>query len=446
MSTEITIGARLDRLPVAKFHRRVLWLIALGLFFDTFDIWLAGGVVAALVKSNFATVKSSALFISVTGLGLGIGALAGGYLGDHYGRKFSYQFNLLIFGLGSLAAALVPNMTWLIALRFLMAVGLGAEVVIGYGTIAEFVPARVRGTWLGYTTLIANFSFACSALLAVVLVPISWRYMFIIVAVGALFLWFSRRVLTESPRWLESKGLHQKAEEVVSSIEKEVEKEKGPLPPVVPSVKSSTKEEQLPWLCIFKGKLLGRTITASLTWSAQSIAAGVWVVWLPTLLMRQGIDFKHSLGFTAAIALGGPVGGLIALTVIDRFSRKWLVVITALLCALFGIIYSMQVTPTLLIISGAFFMCALFMYNSVNFATYVPEMFPTNVRLRATGFVNVVGRVCLIISPFWAAYILEKFNSTYYVYFTVVVIFIIAAISVIIWGPETRKKTIEEIG
>lgn len=97
-------------------------------------------------------------------------------------------------------------------------------------------------------------------------------------------------------------------------------------------------------------------------------------------------------------------------------------------------------------VCGFLFFTVLYTYNTVNFAVYIPEMFPTNIRLRATGFINVTGRVCLILSPLWAAYILTRFASTYYVYLTVVVSFLLAALGVIIWGPETQKKTLEEIG
>src|ERR1700733_10042933 len=120
----VNAGGRLDRLPIGSFHYRIMWLIGIGMFFDGFDIYLGGSVVAATFKSGFSTLGQNALFVSLTFVGMMVGALATGFLGDRYGRRFTYQVNLLLFGLSSLAAAFAPNMTVLIFLRFLMGMGL----------------------------------------------------------------------------------------------------------------------------------------------------------------------------------------------------------------------------------------------------------------------------------------------------------------------------------
>src|ERR1700720_282462 len=127
-------------------------LIGIGMFFDGFDIYLIAPVLGAMLRSGFSTLGQNALFISATFLGMMLGSFATGFLGDRYGRRFTYQFNLLLFGLASLAAAFAPNMAVLIACRFVMGVGLGAENVVGYATMTEFVPARSRGKWLGFPT------------------------------------------------------------------------------------------------------------------------------------------------------------------------------------------------------------------------------------------------------------------------------------------------------
>ena len=77
-----------------------------------------------------------------------LGSLITGFVGDKFGRRFTYQINLLIFGLASLAAAFAQDMTQLIACRFVQGLGLGAEIVVGYSTMTEFVPPKTRGRWL----------------------------------------------------------------------------------------------------------------------------------------------------------------------------------------------------------------------------------------------------------------------------------------------------------
>ena len=127
------------------------------------------------------------MFISATFVGMMLGSFGTGFLGDRYGRRFTYQFNLLVFGLASLAAAFAPNMTILIACRFVMGVGLGAENVVGYSTMTEFVPARTRGKWLGLMAVCVVTGLPVSLLVASLVVPqFGWRAMFVLGGVGAL--------------------------------------------------------------------------------------------------------------------------------------------------------------------------------------------------------------------------------------------------------------------
>ncbi len=134
MAIAVNAGARLDRLPISSFHYRIFWLVGAGMFFDGYDLYVAGGVLASAVQSKFSTVPQNLQFISLTFVGMTLGALITGFVGDKYGRRFTYQINLLLFGLASLAAAFTQDMNQLIACRFVQGLGLGAEIVVGYST------------------------------------------------------------------------------------------------------------------------------------------------------------------------------------------------------------------------------------------------------------------------------------------------------------------------
>src|SRR6202023_2287730 len=126
MQATANAGARLDRLPISSFHRRIMWLIGIGMFFDGFDIYVAATVLGATLKSGFSTMHQNAEFISVTFVGMMVGAFLTGFLGDRYGRRFTYQTNLAIFGLASVAAAFGPSMRSLVLGRYVLDAGLGA--------------------------------------------------------------------------------------------------------------------------------------------------------------------------------------------------------------------------------------------------------------------------------------------------------------------------------
>ena len=105
MALAVNAGARLDRLPISSFHYRIFWLVGAGMFFDGYDLYVAGGVLASVAQSQFSTLAQIPQFISLTFVGMTAGALITGFIGDKFGRRFTYQINLLIFGLASLAAA-----------------------------------------------------------------------------------------------------------------------------------------------------------------------------------------------------------------------------------------------------------------------------------------------------------------------------------------------------
>src|ERR1700741_3114876 len=114
MTTSVNAAARLDRLPVSSFHYRIFWLVGAGMFFDGYDLYVAGGVLASTIQTKFSTLPQNLQFISLTFVGMTIGSLITGFVGDKYGRRFTYQINLLVFGLASFAAAFAQGMTQLL--------------------------------------------------------------------------------------------------------------------------------------------------------------------------------------------------------------------------------------------------------------------------------------------------------------------------------------------
>jgi MFS transporter, putative metabolite:H+ symporter len=234
VSFGVNAGGRLDRLPVGPFHYRILWLVGIGMFFDGFDIYVAGTVLASTLKSGFSTLSQNALFVSVIFVGMMIGSFVTGFLGDRYGRRFTYQANLLMFGLASIAAAFAPNMTVLILLRFIIGVGLGAENVVGYSTMTEFVPARTRGRWLGLMAVFVVTGLPVASLIGYLVIPLlGWRAMFVLGGARALVVWHMRKSLPESPRWLESVGRDAEADRLLRTIGMQAAL-RGPLPDPAP--------------------------------------------------------------------------------------------------------------------------------------------------------------------------------------------------------------------
>lgn len=444
MSATVNAGARLDRLPISRFHWRILSLIGGGMFLDAFEIYLAGSVLGSLVKSGWSDMAHNGQFITSTFLGMMIGAWTAGMIGDHFGRRFSYQLNLLIFGLASLAGAAAPSMTFLIAARFFMGLGLGAEIVIGYASLSEFVPPRVRGRWITGLAVLTNFALFASSMLGLLIIPsFGWRPMFAIAGVGALIVWYLRKAMPESPRWLERKGRMEEAERVMAAIEAEVSASGASLREPAPPTPNATKPLP-PFMAIFDGKMLGRTIAASAIAIATNAALYGFVVWMPTFFVQQGMSMVRSLGYTTLMAFGGPVGATFALFGTDRFGRKPTVVAASLLAVVFGLIYPYVGGTPLFVPVGFLLVASLFTIVGAGFALYIPELYPTDLRLRGVGFVNTLGRaagmgVPYLVVPVFAAAGIAGITTS------MAVILAVQALAVVLLGIETRHKPLEAL-
>lgn len=438
----VNAGGRLDRLPVARFHYRILWLIGAGMFLDGFDIYLAGGVLGALVKSGWSNLASNAQFISMTFAGMFFGAWLSGVLGDRYGRRFSYQFNLLIFGLASLAGAAAPTIGWLIVARFFMGLGLGAEIVVSYVTLSEFVPPQQRGLWGSALATITASSLVVASLVSYIVIPtIGWRWMFVIVAVGALLAWYFRRALPESPRWLESVGRIEEAERVLGAIEAEVAREK-PLPPVVNL--PAPVVVRPPFTVLFSKELIVRTFVGSVVLIALNTAVWGFIAWLPTFLVKQGMSVVTSLGYSTLISLGGPAGTLIGMWLADRMGRKPGIVVFSLVAIVLGSIYPYTVSPVLITLFGFGLVAAIYIPVTFAFSLYVPELFPTEVRMRGAGFCNTIGRVSSILTPY---VVVEAFQwgGVAAVIGVLSFMLLLQAIVVAAFGIETKQRSLEAL-
>src|ERR1700724_4564262 len=98
MQATANAGARLDRLPLSSVHRRIMWLIGVGMFFDGFDIYVAATVLGATLRSGFSTMGQNAEFVSVTFLGMMLGSFLTGFLSSRYGEPVTFQANNAFFG------------------------------------------------------------------------------------------------------------------------------------------------------------------------------------------------------------------------------------------------------------------------------------------------------------------------------------------------------------
>lgn len=438
----VNAGARLDRLPISSFHRRVLALIGIGMFFDGFDVYLAATVLGATLKSGFSTIGQNAQFVSVTFLGMMLGSLLTGFLGDRYGRRFTYQANLAVFGFASIASAFAPSMNALILLRGVMGLGLGAEMVVGFSTLTEFVPPRARGRWLGALSAMVVSSLPISGLIATAIIPrLGWRAMFVLGGLGALVVWYLRKALPESPRWLESVGRDEEANTLLEAIEREVSSQRGVLPP---PLKLATTQKLGGLQSLFGPMLLPRVIVGAVTLIVANTLIYGFVLWLPTFFVREGRSIAASFGSSLVMSIGAPIGSAIGAFTSDSWGRKPTIIGASLLTIFIGSFYPFIKDPVVLVVVGFLLMIPIYIQVTLLFAIYVPELFPTEVRMRATGICNTFGRGATIITPFLVVALLKSHGIGGVLSFMIGLL-IVQILLVLFLGIEPKNRRLEEL-
>jgi putative MFS transporter len=438
----VNAGARLDRLPISSFHRRIMWLIGAGMFFDGFDIYLAGIVLGATVKSGFSTIEQNRDFVSVTFIGMMLGSFVTGFLGDRFGRRFTYQSNLAIFGFASIAAAFAPSMSVLILIQAAIGFGLGAENVVGYSTLTEFVPPQSRGKWLGFMTVFVVTGLPVAALLGTIVIPrLGWRAMFVLGGLGALVVWYLRKKLPESPRWLESVGRTEDAEELLQGIEAEVAGEHSPLqPPEISRVVRHSRD----FSSLASPAILPRMILGSVSLIVINSLLYGFVTWLPTFFVLQGLSIARSFTYSLVMAVGAPIGSAIGALTADSWGRKPTIVGASLLTILIGSFYPFITSPLALMAVGFTLIVPIYVLVALLFAVYIPELFPTEIRLRASGICNTFGRGAIIFTSYIVV-ALYKSRGVGGVLVYMIGLLVVEILVVLTLGVEPRKRRLEEI-
>lgn len=448
----VNCGHRLDRLPNNKWHYQIFAMIAFGLLVCWSNA-IGGLVLAQLAEIGWTNNDISAIFSSLTTAGMFLGALLGGIIGDKIGRKKSILLFELIHIVSMLLGACSPNMTYLIIFRFIMGFGLGALLTTMFAGFTEYMPGRNRGMWSSRVSFIGNWSYPVCSTIAVFISPIftanmNWRIQFVIPSVlsliATLIIW---KKFPESPRWLESKGLYNEAEKIMSDIEAEVEKNTGKKLELIPtnSLEETKKTANISFAELFKGALLKRVILGSFVLIAMNVVQYTLINWLPTIFLAQGINLKDSIVLNTMSMFGAPFGIFIAMLIIDKIPRKVMGPGLLIVIAILGYIYSMQTNMTYITIIGFFLITFVYMYVCYASAVYVPEIWPTEAKLRGSGISNAVGRISGIIAPYAVASLLDT-KGPMGVFILLGVVSIIVAIAIITIGIETRGASIEEIG
>lgn len=439
------VAARLERLPVSGFHRRFISLIALGGWFDFFDIFMMAYLGAAMQQSGFLTRDEFGLTLAAGFVGMFIGTVLFGMGSDRFGRRTAFIFMLLIYSAFTLAGAFAPDAHWLMAARLLAGIGIGAELVVIDTYVTEMMPSRVRGRYVAITQVVGFTAIPAVAFLSRWLIPThwqmeGWRWVMVIGAAGAVFVWWLRRALPESPRWLEAQGRHAEAEAVMRRIEAQVQRDTGPLPQPAASPPLALEKPRV--VELFQSAYRRRTLLMLGFHLLQTIGIYGFANWAPTFLLAQGKSLGQSLEYGFWIALVSPVGPVLGLLTTELFQRRTALVALPLLMAATGFLFPLADSGIQIVFVGAAITIFSYWFSAVLHA-YQAELFPTRLRATGVGFTYSLSRLSAAFSSVIIGALLSQGVMAVFIFTGGAMV--LCALLVALLGPRTNGVVLEEL-
>jgi putative MFS transporter len=439
---EAFVGDALDEAKISPLHRRVVALIAAGYFCDVIDFTILGALIPFILKSNFATQGQAAIIGSAAILGMAIGTAGQGEFSDRYGRRFIYQFNLLLFGVFTILGAFASSVTLLVACRFIAGIGLGAEQPLAFAYAGEYAPKAIRGRVLAIVHFIGG---ACVWPIGTALVLLLgslidtpeyvWRGVWLLIGILALIVWVFRFTLPESPRYLATHGRGDEAIKVLERLGIA-----GPTTPLSTDVASNTKSD--PFAVVFR-MFPSRVVAGMICFTAFFGIAIGFTAWLPNIMNAKGFSITKSLQYTLAMNFAVPCASIFMMYALDKFGRKVTSICAFIAAGVMAMVFANAGTPIELMVIG--FIMFFFVQVAGNaMQIFTSEVFPTNARASGFGWASGVGRLMTaIILP--TILLVQNAWGLTTVFVCLATLLFIAAIAVTQLGPEAKQKGLDEI-
>lgn len=446
--TAESISARLERLPLSRWHIKARVIVGAVTFFDGFDQLMLAYSLPELAPKWGLTASGIAWLIAIGGIGMLVGALGGGWFADRVGRLNVIMFSLALYAVMSLGMAFTDSLMLFLVFRFIQGIGLGAEVPVAATYIGEITKAHGRGRFVLLYEVIFPIGLVASAVVSSWVVPNhGYKVLFALGAIPILLLPLIRK-LPESPRWLASRDRLDDADAAMTRIETEITTRSGKtLPPFEVGAIAPVKHERARFAELFQGVYLRRSLMLAGIWlTAYFVNYGI-ASWLPTLYVKTfDVGVETALRYSIFTTVAGLIGCILVALLIDNVGRRICITASMVLCSTMLFLlagFGASTAERVLLFSAG---SALFVF-AVNMALYVytAELYPTRMRALGCAFGGAAGRVGIIVGPLVVGVLLERTNSLDVVFVAFGIVALIGAVVVGLFAVETKQKTLEEI-
>jgi MFS family permease len=398
----------------SKAQWQTFWSAYLGWALDVMDLMLFAMLISYIslelgMERSFAgTIASATLFATA------FGGLVFGFLADRIGRTKSMVLSILCYSIGTVLCGFSQDIMQLMLFRIVVGLGVGGEWSAGAALITETWPARHRGKVMAWVQSAFATGYALAAIVAAVFVPlVGWRGAFFFGVIPALLAFWIRRHTPEPAIWKE-------------------QKERLTLGQTIARLSGEH----------------GRNTLISFAFTAAAMC-GYWglFTWIPTWLATPvdaggpGLNLVKSTTWIVVMQVGAALGFISFGYVADSIGRKKAFILFFVMSALCVPGYTLISSPNVLLAFGpivAFFGTGFYS----GFAPTFAELFPTNVRATAQGFIYNGGRAVSAVAPALVGIMSGYYGLGGALAFTSG-FFLLAGLIVLFFLPETKGAALQ---
>jgi sugar porter (SP) family MFS transporter len=299
---------------------------ALGGMLFGYDIGVISGAILFVKKAFSLSSGLEEVVVSSVLLGSLVGAMVGGALADHLGRRKLMFVTAVIFGCGAIGASLAPGTLWLIAARIVAGIAIGAASFVAPLYISEIAPADIRGKLVSINQVALTSGIVLSYCVDYAFAPSqAWRWMFAVAALPAAAFAVGLVFIPDSPRWLASRGHMDLAESTLKRIRppNKVNEE-------LDEIRKSASRPKGNWSELLGVKLRPAMIVGvGLAIAQQITGINTVIYYAPTIFKFAGLS-SASVAILASVGVGmvNVILTIVAMQIIDRVGRRPLLLVS----------------------------------------------------------------------------------------------------------------------
>jgi putative MFS transporter len=443
--------ARLESVPVTRWHIRCRIVMGSATFFDAFSALSLAFALPVLAGLWRISPQQSGYLISSAYLGQLIGALLFSYLAERFGRVRSATIAVAIIAVMSLACAAARDFSTLFTFRFVQGIGIGGEMPVAAAYISELSQARGRGRFFLLYEMIFPIGLMAAGQAGAWLVPAwGWQAIFIVGGIPSIVVAWLLAGLPESPRWLVSRGRLQEAEAVIQQIEASAN---GlPLPagrgsdaPMRNRAREQAAGKTTRWSEVMSPIYRSRTLVVWTLWATAFFIANGLNNWLPSLYNTvYRLPLREALRAASLTNVAQVLLLLVCALWIDRIGRRTWTAAAFLAggscLAILGISGAHGVTGVVILSTLSYGIIGS--ANAVLYL-YTPEIYPTRMRVVGIGLATSWLRIASAVAPTVVGFMVaaKGIRSVFLMFAAASIVGALAAVRMI----ETRDRRLEEL-